>query len=128
MWQEKSLTFQQWNMRRMRTNRSVLRASNWKKIPHSANELKKLKLPELVKLLAELTGNQLSLPKKPRKPDIIFQNRSGRGQNNFNTAILTKAKLHCEQNYIVHYDDILPKPGHFYITKKLLITDSAYRF
>lgn len=42
-----------------------------KRIPHSANELKKLKLPELVKILTEIAGKQPSLPKKPRKPDII---------------------------------------------------------
>ena len=41
------------------------------RIPHSANKLKKLKLPELVKILTELSGKPLSLPKKPRKSDII---------------------------------------------------------
>lgn len=42
-----------------------------KSIPQSASELKKLKIPELLQLFAHLTGQQLGLAKKPRKPDII---------------------------------------------------------
>lgn len=40
-------------------------------ITQSARELKKMKIPELLQLLANLTGQQPSLPRKPRKPDII---------------------------------------------------------
>ena len=42
-----------------------------KTLAQSANELKKLKIPDLVKLLEDLTEHQLSVPKKPRKPDLI---------------------------------------------------------
>lgn len=42
-----------------------------KTINQSANELKKLKIGDLVQLLKDLTGHQLSLPGKPRKPDLI---------------------------------------------------------
>ena len=42
-----------------------------REITQSADELKKLKIADLVQLLDYLTGHQLSLPKKPRKPDLI---------------------------------------------------------
>lgn len=42
-----------------------------KRIPQSATELRKLRIPELVQLLSDLTGCEQSLPMKPRKPDII---------------------------------------------------------
>lgn len=40
-------------------------------ISQSASDLKRLKIPELVQLLASLTGQQPTLSNKPRKPDII---------------------------------------------------------
>ena len=42
-----------------------------RKITQSADELKKLKIADLVQLLDDLTGHHLSLPKKPTKPDLI---------------------------------------------------------
>ena len=42
-----------------------------KTITQSANDLKKLKITDPVQLLADLTGHQLSLPNKSRKPEII---------------------------------------------------------
>ena len=42
-----------------------------KAITQSANDLKKLKITDLVQLLADLAGHQPTLPKKPRKPELI---------------------------------------------------------
>ena len=42
-----------------------------KTITQSANDLKKLKITDLVQLLADLTGHQPTLPRKPRKPELI---------------------------------------------------------
>lgn len=42
-----------------------------KTITQSVDELKKLKIGDLIQLLNELIGHKPSLPKKPRKPDLI---------------------------------------------------------
>ena len=42
-----------------------------KAINQSMDELRKLKISDLVQLLNDLTGHQPNLPKKPRKPDLI---------------------------------------------------------
>lgn len=40
------------------------------KITQSVDELKKLKVADLAKLLEDLTGHQLSVPKRQRKQDL----------------------------------------------------------
>lgn len=40
-------------------------------LQQSEKDLKTLKIPELVKILSEITGHQPRLPKKPRKADLL---------------------------------------------------------
>lgn len=42
-------------------------------LEQSEEDLKWLKIIELIKLLTELLGNQLNVPKKPQKPDLLSQ-------------------------------------------------------
>jgi len=42
-------------------------------LEQSEEDLKRLKIAELMKLLTELLGYQPNAPKKPRKPDLVSQ-------------------------------------------------------
>ena len=65
-----------------------------KTLAQLADELKKLKIPDLVKLLEELTEHQLSVPKKPRRPDLTSRITE--------VAIAGEVNLHhCERQKLI---------------------------